>query len=91
IISYTQAEINSISLFREVTTLFSEVYTSISSQRSDISELIIYYSISLLAALSSSQLLYFYIYNSEKKIKMRDSLKYKNKILFKYYSFIQTL
>ncbi|KLJ06007.1 hypothetical protein EMPG_10568, partial [Blastomyces silverae] len=83
-------KINSISLSERAVTLFSEMYIFIFSQRSDISELTVYYSMSLLTALLLSQSLHFYIYNNKKKIKMRDSLKYKSKILFKYYSFIQT-
>ncbi|KLJ13544.1 hypothetical protein EMPG_11518, partial [Blastomyces silverae] len=59
--------------------------------RSEISEFTVYYNISSSAALLLLQSLYFYIYNNKKKIKMRDSLKYKSKILSKYYSFIQTL
>ncbi|KLJ11689.1 hypothetical protein EMPG_13135, partial [Blastomyces silverae] len=60
-------------------------------QRSEISESAVYYDMSLSVTLSSSQSLHFYIYNDKKKIKMRDSLKYKSKILSKYYSFTQTL
>ncbi|KLJ13594.1 hypothetical protein EMPG_11469, partial [Blastomyces silverae] len=82
------AETNLISLSERATTLFSEVYTFIFYQRSEISESAIYYSINLSVTLLSLQSLHFYIYNNNREIKMRDSSKYKSKILFKYYSFI---
>ncbi|KLJ13379.1 hypothetical protein EMPG_09406, partial [Blastomyces silverae] len=57
-------------------------------QRFKISESAVYYSINSSVTLLLSQSLHFYIYNNVKKIKMRDSSKYKSKILSEYYSFI---
>ncbi|KLJ06340.1 hypothetical protein EMPG_10251, partial [Blastomyces silverae] len=83
-------ETNLISLSERAVTLFSKEYTSIFYQRFKISESTVYYSMSLSVTLLLSQSLHFYIYNNDKKIKIRDFLKYKSKILSEYHSFIQT-